>query len=400
MARSLLFSQGNATQGTVRKYWPIGSGPILGGSTTESIAVQTTLYSAGTLTNLYVYVQTNSTASSSTHNTRKNGTADGNLSVSIPAATTGQFVDTANSDTVTAGDEWGTTGLAPDSTYRPTIMALTYSVSGKAVSCLLAQMQFTTADAQFYRELSGPNDANFDATENDVEYTTKEACTLRNGAANVTTNSIDGTSTLRSRVGGANGNILVSITANTTGLFEDASNSDSVASGTTINWSYVHGSGTGSVVGRFIVDYESAGGRSLAMAGHGATTSAADEFYFVGDAESATEAIKQNRMLYVATGSNLQINVYANTMIGNATAKSRKNTADGSQAITILTLTTGVLVDDVNTDTLAVDDEYGYMIDEEGSSGTITLGQFSSLILDANQVAATSPKFFPFLDRR
>lgn len=65
--------------------------------------VQVPLYSNGKLENLYVYLTQNSSTSDSTLVSRING-ADGNLSITIPATTTGAFRDTSNYDLVNVGD--------------------------------------------------------------------------------------------------------------------------------------------------------------------------------------------------------------------------------------------------------------------------------------------------------
>src|SRR3989344_6927696 len=65
---------------------------------------QITYRTAGTLSNLWVYVNTNNLNGSTTIITRKNG-ENGAQSVSFASSTTGTAEDTTNSDTIAAGDE-------------------------------------------------------------------------------------------------------------------------------------------------------------------------------------------------------------------------------------------------------------------------------------------------------
>ena len=59
----------------------------------------------------------------------------------------------------------------------------------------------------------------------------------------VTNNDTTGNGTIRSRVNGANGNIVVTITLGTTGEFTDASNSDTLAATDEYNFQSVNGTG-------------------------------------------------------------------------------------------------------------------------------------------------------------
>lgn len=64
---------------------------------------------------------------------------------------------------------------------------------------------------------------------------------------NVTTNSIAATSTVNFRKNANNGNQTVSITASTTGTFEDTVNSDSVVANDLINYQVITGGASGSL---------------------------------------------------------------------------------------------------------------------------------------------------------
>ena len=66
---------------------------------------------------------------------------------------------------------------------------------------------------------------------------------------NVTTNGNSATSTVKFRVGGANGNQVVSITTLTTGLLTDGSNTDTTSNSTDeINTQFITGVGGGPII--------------------------------------------------------------------------------------------------------------------------------------------------------
>jgi hypothetical protein len=83
----------------------------VGGLTSLNMAAKTETNSryrfriAATMSNFRVYMGYNALNGTSTARTRKNST-NGNQSVSIPAATTGDFEDTSNTDSIASGDRF------------------------------------------------------------------------------------------------------------------------------------------------------------------------------------------------------------------------------------------------------------------------------------------------------
>lgn len=125
---SVLTCPSNAAAGAsnLTRYQPIaGSG---GQFTSNEASVQSVCRWPGTRSNLYTNVAVNSRVNSSTMRSRKNG-ANGNMSISIPAGTTGVMEDTTNSDTLVAGDSCSTsltTGAGSET--------LTIAVTGSMLS--------------------------------------------------------------------------------------------------------------------------------------------------------------------------------------------------------------------------------------------------------------------------
>lgn len=72
-------------------------------------------------------------------------------------------------------------------------------------------------------------------------------CTLRRMIINVVSNDRDADTTWRVRVGGVDGNETVTITNSTTGIFQDTTNTDVIASGDLVGYKFVVAGTTGSL---------------------------------------------------------------------------------------------------------------------------------------------------------
>ena len=76
----------------------------------------------------------------------------------------------------------------------------------------------------------------------------RDTGTLKNGFASATANTRSTATTVTSRINAAPGNISVSITASTTGVFEDTVNTDSITSGIAVNMATTTGTGAGNCI--------------------------------------------------------------------------------------------------------------------------------------------------------
>src|SRR5229473_3056509 len=79
-------------------------------------------------------------------------------------------------------------------------------------------------------------------TEANAQYKVNDTLTAKNLLAQVATNAVTAATTLSTRKNGATGNLTVSITALTTGAFEDTTNSDSLVVGDQFNYTFTLGS--------------------------------------------------------------------------------------------------------------------------------------------------------------
>ena len=217
--------------------------PFYGRSVTPQAAdsnVGMTMRTAGTLAKLGVQVGINSRTTTSTLRSRVNS-AFGAQTISIAGGTTGNVEDTTNSDTIASGDliNWsmttgtGTELIEPNSTHVEftTTNSLQQYVAGIAVG--LAQ----TAGLTRYYPFQGRLLEN--ATESNVVAETNLAFTASLLQCNISANTIVLDSTLTLRKNSAPGNQVVTITALTTGIFQDTVNTDSIVATDTLDYQIV-----------------------------------------------------------------------------------------------------------------------------------------------------------------
>src|SRR6476659_7623170 len=108
MAKTLLVAAqpngGSTTTANTDSYWPL-SGQILNPPTTTEANNDIKVQQAGTLSNLYARVQTNSIASANTTIITRKNAGNGGQTLTIGSSATGEFEDTSGTDTIAAGDK-------------------------------------------------------------------------------------------------------------------------------------------------------------------------------------------------------------------------------------------------------------------------------------------------------
>lgn len=238
------FNPGQAASGASTTWYYKPTGGVQTAATTETGTQQLKAKTAGTIKNYDVNVSTNGRGTATTFGTRKNGAA-GNLSVSVTGSGTGHFEDTANSDAIAVGDlfnRFETNGTG----------------AGNCVSMIYADFETTDSSAQLtvasnsqtyavsvtrYEPLEGAS-AN-ETTEANIQMKAGTADSASLFEAYVSANTVSAASTVTFRKNAANGNGSISITASTTGWFEDASHTDALIATDEINWMIATGgSGT------------------------------------------------------------------------------------------------------------------------------------------------------------
>lgn len=183
---------------------------------------------SGTLQNIFANVSAYTYATASTIRSRKN-TANGNL-VLTPSAT-GTSQDTVNSDTIVSGDLVNYSITTPVGANSMTLfMGIEFNTTNNT-----SQVQIGTSDAGGQSVAAGAtnyqgvvNIGAIDATETNLYAPTNFATTFSNLYVFLVTNGMTTNGTLNFRKNTANGNQTKTLTALTTGYYEDTTNSDTV----------------------------------------------------------------------------------------------------------------------------------------------------------------------------
>ncbi len=213
----------------------------------------------------------------------------------------------------------------------------------------------------------------------------KQSATWRNLYCYISTNSRLNTSTLQGQIGGSAGNQSISISAGSTGAFEDTSNSDSLSSGNQITYGMTNGAGTETLTVQVIAsELLTTDGAFTIMTGRSGSnqiTSASGTDYQglggVNSVDTSTEANKNIDMNFSAIANNLWLFVTTNTLNGATTFTLRKNSADTALTLSVGSSTTGEFEDVSNSVSLVAVDEVCIEITEAASSGNMTYKQMS-----------------------
>ena len=243
---TLQVASGGATiaEGLTR-YGPIAGrlNAATGMATTES-DVQYTVRRATAYSNLRVFVGTNTIDNNSPFTFRKN-IADGSQVATITPLATGAFEDTTNSDSVVAGDEIDyslVTGADPGFV-AVHLAQLKHTSTGREAATANPIGTSRTGDAFFGAEA----DASSTSTEVNSQIAARAAFTASNLFVNVTAHGASSGVDFFLRQNTANSALTVNVPQNTTGLFEDTTNSVSIALTDLYNYFQDHGGGVGAI---------------------------------------------------------------------------------------------------------------------------------------------------------
>ena len=207
---------------------------------------------AGTFKNFAVRLISNSRTTTTTYRVRKN-TANSTVTVAFGSTATGLVQDTTNSFTVVAGDlvcysivnGTGTLATGPG-----TISVEYHSTTDPGLGQIILARggaQALTRATTYYQPISGSYDVT-GTNQTEVLLQTKvgEPWLFKGLATNVSQNSITpNASTVTLRKNGADTTLVASITAATTGWFQDTTHTETVAVGDLLCYGIVTGTGSG-----------------------------------------------------------------------------------------------------------------------------------------------------------
>lgn len=362
---------------------------IQSGDTQTEATNQRRYHPAGTLVGLASHVSSNTfTTTTCTFQTRING-AGGNLITSYAAGVTGWVTDTSHSDAVSDDQKvcavvnTGTDGLK---IITSTAINLAYSAtSGTAVPYGWASgppgstTTLSTASQTYYIPLCGwgSGTASYETSESSQsKQLLRAAGTLQDLQVYMLTNSNTNAATLTSRKNGGAGNQTVSITASTTGFFEDTSHSDTIAGGDVANYLITTGAATVNCTVHWIgctfiptgTNQDMLAGLSPNVTGlPSGGTNYLPAFGYFGT--STTESSAQCKALMALNNiGRARINVYSNSS-ATCTMVYRANGSTGNETVSITGSTNGTFEDSSHTDTAAQGDTMGFMV--TGTTNTV-----------------------------
>ncbi len=386
-------------------------GAIAGNATTNTATeanTQVKMRTAGTFSDLGFFVVTNTLNASSTVTFRKN-TADGSQTLSVNAAATGHFTDATNTDTIVSTDLVGyrlnTTASASGSITTSGVFsvfsATTNTTQRWAVHGVVGP---STTSATEYIPLASA--AALNTTEANAEYKLHSSGTLANLFVFSQSNGRSTATTVTVRKNNADGNGTFSIPGSTSGTFEDIVNTDSVVANDVITLKSVTSTGSGTIFLLPAIDFTSTDSKSYLLSASTSATGVSQNINqtrylkFGGGLilSDTTDSAAQQTSRFAFTASHLNIYLSANTVTATSTLRSRVNTANGNQSVSITASTTGRFEDTTNSDTIAS----GALINAQiviGATGTSLTARTLGMLCTVASAAAPVRRFFPGLAR-
>lgn len=209
---------------------------------------QYVIRTAATFTNLRIHVPLNTRDGASTVVFRINALV-GNLTVAIPASTTGAFEDNVNSDAPVAGNSINFR-LVVDGAAGAIDVALYNTKVSATIRWISASKNWTDTigfGVTTFTTIEGDSQAY--AAEANVQIAARAAFTGRNMFVRVITNSLTGNLVIRTRKNGGPGNLSVTFAATVTGVQEDLVNTDTFVAADSLDWTLdTSAAGAGSAI--------------------------------------------------------------------------------------------------------------------------------------------------------
>jgi hypothetical protein len=232
-------------------------------------------------------------------------------------------------------------------------------------------------------------------TEATGAYTFRTAATLSDLHVSCNTNTVLAASTVYSRIAGASGNLTVSIPASTTGIYDDAVNTDAVAIGQTVNSMITAGAG-GTSINLVTCSYKSTS--AVMQSGNQSATVTTTNFgttVFLAleahpQANNTTEANVQTLARFNFVARNLFVRFTTNTVNGTSTVVTRKSGADGNLTVSIPASTSGNYEDTTHSDAVVPTDTYNFSVALGGTSGTTNITACNVEQVGDNWIASQS----------
>lgn len=217
-------------------------------------------------------------------------------------------------------------------------------------------------------------------TESEAQLKYRGAATLQNAQVRVNVNAHSAALTLKTRIGGADGNIAVSIASSTTGTFTDLVHTDSVSDGNLVNFALTGGSGSGAItIASTMLEAEhtaNVGTGIIAFSGqrNSITTASVTRYGGWGGRASVFSTETPTYVRYGGTIDRFQLYVTTNSRGTSSTATIRINGADGTQTMTLTGNTTGRFEDTTHSDSVSAQQSISWKVATGTGAGTLSVG--------------------------
>ncbi len=373
-------------------YRPLHGGQFTTSDGTESPDRETLVDAAYTGVTIRGNISANTNDAATTLTLRVNQ-ADTALSASIAANTTGEFSDTATVSIVSGDDvsiELGLLDLGHDDSL--TLDWWTFEYTGTGDSTWVSNPLGSDLPQAGTRSLTIHGGRTGLSSKTGFDWETVAATTLDNARAVVISNNVDNASTIKLRIGGVNQNLSISMDANTTGVFSDTANSDSLSADDNISWQAVIGAGmTGDNLQVSSLSVRSSLDAYAALASYNGVISFASATRYYGAvpsniiAPTTTEGDWQTRAEIDETVDRAAIGIVVNSRTTTTTLTFRDTGVDTNLVLSVTGSTTGIIQDTSNSHALAAADDINWKI--VTGTGTETLS-FAYLSVDLLQQAA------------
>jgi hypothetical protein len=199
----------------------------------------------------------------------------------------------------------------------------------------------------------------------------RPAGTYSNLRGKCTTNTTNAATTLRFLDNVTNSACVISITAASTGAFEDTTNTEAVTDGTQCHFAYTVATGTtgNATLTQCQIDFEPTDTTKtvtvFGTAGTPSSTTASATYYHAITGQinlliTTPESAVQTQFKKAVTLKNWRVRVITDGRSGSTTYRLRKNAANAAQSVS--TSATGTFEDTTNTDSIAVDDKVNIQV--------------------------------------
>jgi hypothetical protein len=298
---------------------------------------------------------------------------NGNLVISIAAGTTGAFAEASPSSDSLIADQLIDYSIANADATGTVTFTIVSSILAGTNPILIGRGGTPAAGATTYPAIAGGGGSA--GTEATTAYAFRTATTLSGLHVICTLNTVLAASTVYCRIAGASGNQTVSIPASTTGIYDDAVNTDAVTVGQTVNNIITAGAGGTSITINTIT-YRSTSVvmQEVNQTGNAATSNFGTTYFLILNGHpqrnNTTEANEQTLARMNFTARNLFVRFNTNTVNGTSTVVTRKSGADGNLTVSIPASTSGNYEDTTHSDFVLSTDTYNYSVALGGTSGT------------------------------